>query len=255
MTDKEQIRIQKFFSDCGIMSRRAAEAAIEAGEVTVNGRPAALGDKITPDRDVVLYQGKPVRARRKEYTYLMLNKPRGYLTSMTDERGRKCVTELLNGVHVRVYPVGRLDLVSEGMLLFTDDGDLANKLIHPSHSVPKSYRVKVAGEVSDEQMRILRSPIELDGKPILPVDVTVHRVDETGTVLKMDLYEGRNRQIRRMCEAAGLTVKRLNRVSIGDLKMNGLAVGRWRYLTDDEVEYLKRITSGEKKAGKNNFHS
>ena len=247
MTDKEQIRIQKYFSDCGIMSRRAAEAAIEAGEVTVNGRPASLGDKITPDRDVVLYQGKPVRARRKEYTYLMLNKPRGYLTSMTDERGRKCVTELLNGIHVRVYPVGRLDLVSEGMLLFTDDGDLANKLIHPSHSVPKSYRVKVAGEVSDEQMRILRSPIELDGKPILPVDVTVHRVDETGTVLKMDLYEGRNRQIRRMCEAAGLTVKRLNRVSIGELKLNGLSVGRWRYLTDDEIEYLKKIAANTRK--------
>ena len=247
MTDKEQIRIQKFFSDCGIMSRRAAEAAIEAGEVTVNGRPASLGDKITPDRDVVLYQGKPVRARRKEYTYLMLNKPRGYLTSMTDERGRKCVTELLSGIHVRVYPVGRLDLVSEGMLLFTDDGDLANKLIHPSHSVPKSYRVKVAGEVSDEQMRILRSPIELDGKPILPVDVTVHRVDETGTVLKMDLYEGRNRQIRRMCEAAGLTVKRLNRVSIGELKLNGLSVGRWRYLTDEEIEYLKKIAANTQK--------
>lgn len=255
MTEKEKIRIQKYFSDCGVASRRAAEAAILSGEVTVNGRVAELGDKIDPERDVVLYLGKPVRARTKEYTYLMLNKPRGYLTSVTDPRGRKCVTDLLSGVHVRVYPVGRLDLISEGLLLFTDDGDLANKLTHPRHSVPKSYRVKVAGEVTDEQMKILRSPIELDGKPILPVDVTVHHTDETGTVLRMDLYEGRNRQIRRMCEAAGLTVKRLNRVSIGNLKLNGLAVGRWRYLTDDEVEYLKRITSGEKKAGKNNFHS
>ena len=243
MTDNEKIRIQKYFSDCGLMSRRAAETAIGAGEVTVNGRPATLGDKIDPERDVVTYQGKPVRARRKEYTYVMLNKPRGYLSSMTDERGRKCVTELLSAVHARVYPVGRLDLVSEGMLLFTDDGDLANKLTHPRHSVPKSYRVKVAGEVTEEQMRILRSPIELDGKPIIPVDVTVHRIDETGTVLKMDLYEGRNRQIRRMCEAAGLTVKRLNRVSIGDLKLNGLAVGRWRYLTEEEIEYLKKIAS------------
>ena len=243
MTDNEKIRIQKYFSDCGLMSRRAAEAAIEAGDVTINGHPASLGDKIDPAHDVVNYRGKPVRARRKEYTYVMLNKPRGYLTSMTDERGRKCVTELLSAVHARVYPVGRLDLVSEGMLLFTDDGDLANKLTHPRHSVPKSYRVKVAGEVTEEQMQILRSPIELDGKPILPVDVTIHRIDETGTVLKMDLYEGRNRQIRRMCEAAGLSVKRLNRVSIGDLKLNGLAVGRWRYLTDDEIEYLKTIAS------------
>ena len=241
MTDK--IRIQKYFSDSGLMSRRAAEAAILAGEVSVNGRTAALGDKIDPERDTVLYQGKPVRARRKDYTYLMLNKPRGYLSTVSDPRGRKCVTDLLSGIHVRVYPVGRLDLVSEGMLLLTDDGDLANKLTHPRHSVPKSYRVKVAGEVTEEQMRILRSPIELDGKPILPVDVTVHRIDESGTVLKMDLYEGRNRQIRRMCETAGLTVKRLNRVSIGELKLNGLAVGRWRYLTEDEIEYLKKIAS------------
>ena len=247
MNEKELIRIQKFFSDCGVTSRRAAEAAILAGEVTVNGKPASLGDKIDPEHDVVLYQGKPVRVRRKEYTYLMLNKPRGYLTSMTDPRGRKCVTELLKGVHVRVYPVGRLDLISEGLLLLTDDGDLANKLTHPRHSVPKSYRVKVAGEVSLEQLAILRSPLELDGKPILPVDVTLHHTDETGTVLRMDLYEGRNRQIRRMCEAAGLTVKRLNRVSIGELKLNGLSVGRWRYLTDDEIEYLKKITSGTEK--------
>ena len=243
MNDKEKIRIQKYFSDCGVTSRRAAEAAIEAGEVTVNGRVASLGDKIDPEHDVVIYQGNPVRPRRKEYTYLMLNKPRGYLTSMTDPRGRKCVTDLLNGVHVRVYPVGRLDLISEGLLLLTDDGDLANKLTHPRHSVPKSYRVKVAGEVSLEQLAILRSPLELDGKPILPVDVTLHHTDETGTVLRMDLYEGRNRQIRRMCEAAGLTVKRLNRVSIGELKLNGLSVGRWRYLTDEEVDYLKKITS------------
>ena len=241
MTDK--IRIQKYFSDSGLMSRRAAEAAILAGEVSVNGRTAALGDKIDSERDTVLYQGKPVRARRKDYTYLMLNKPRGYLSTVSDPRGRKCVTDLLSGIHVRVDPVGRLDLVSEGMLLFTDDGDLANKLTHPRHSVPKSYRVKVEGEVTEEQMRILRSPIELDGKPILPVDVTVHRIDESGTVLKMDLYEGRNRQIRRMCETAGLTVKRLNRVSIGELKLNGLAVGRWRYLTEDEIEYLKKIAS------------
>lgn len=248
MTEKESIRIQKYFSDSGVMSRRAAEAAILAGEVSVNGHVASIGDKIDPERDTVLYRGNPIRARRRDYTYLMLNKPRGYLTSVTDSRGRKCVTDLLSGVHVRVYPVGRLDLVSEGLLLLTDDGDLANKLTHPRHSVPKSYRVKVAGEVSDEQLRVLSSPLELDGKPILPVDVSVHHTDETGTVLKMDLYEGRNRQIRRMCEAAGLTVKRLNRVSVGELKLNGLAVGRWRYLTEDEIEYLKKITSGAGKA-------
>jgi len=250
MTGKEKIRIQKYFSDSGLMSRRAAESAIEAGDVAVNGRTATLGDKIDPERDTVTYQGKPVRARRKDYTYLMLNKPRGYLTTVSDPRGRKCVTDLLSGVHVRVYPVGRLDLVSEGMLLLTDDGDLANKLTHPRHSVPKSYRVKVDGDVTEEQLAILRSPLELDGKPILPVDVSIHHTDETGTVLRMDLYEGRNRQIRRMCEAANLTVRRLNRVSIGKLKLNGLTVGHWRYLTEDEVEYLKKVTSKETKSGK-----
>ena len=244
--ENEKIRLQKFLSDAGVSSRRAAEAAIEAGEVTVNGKPAEIGQKIDPERDVVVFGTQTVRPRRKDYTYLMLNKPRGYITSVSDPHGRKCVTELLNGIHTRVYPVGRLDMISEGLLLLTDDGDLANKLTHPKHSVPKIYRVKVTGEVSNEQMEILRSPIELDGRPIEPVEVTIHHTDETGTVLTMTLYEGRNRQIRRMCEAAELEVRRLNRVSIGDLKLNGLSVGHWRYLTEDEIDYLKKITSTRK---------
>ena len=166
----------------------------------------------------------------------------GYLSSTSDDRGRKCVTDLLEGVEARIYPVGRLDLISEGMLLLTDDGDLKNKLTHPSHSLPKVYRVKVGENVTEGQLDILTSPLVIDGYEIKPVEVKVSDSDESGTVLKMTLFEGRNRQIRKMCEQAGLTVKRLSRISIGNLKLDGLSVGKWRYLEDDEVEYLKKAT-------------
>lgn len=240
-----KIRLQKYFSDCGIMSRRAAEKAILNGEVAVNGHPALIGDQIDPARDIVTYRGKPVVSHRREFTYIMLNKPRGYITSMTDPQGRKCVTELLRGVKTRVYPIGRLDLISEGLLLLTDDGDLANRLTHPKHTVPKIYRVKIAGEVTDEQLELLRSRMEIDGYTIEPVTVSIHHIDDTGTVLTMELLEGRNRQIRKMCEKASLTVKRLNRVAIGNLKLNGLAVGKWRELTPDEIKYLKKISGAD----------
>ena len=172
----------------------------------------------------------------------MMNKPRGYLCSTSDDRDRKCVTDLLDGVSARVYPVGRLDLISEGMLLLTNDGELKNRLTHPSHSVPKVYRVKVGGKVSDEQYEILTSELVIDDYKIKPVDVVVQESDESGTVLKMTLHEGRNRQIRKMCEQAGLTVKRLSRVSIGNLKLDGLPVGKWRYLDEKEVDYLYKAT-------------
>ena len=172
----------------------------------------------------------------------MMNKPRGYLCATSDDRGRKCVTELVDGISARIYPVGRLDLISEGMLLLTDDGELKNRLTHPSHSIEKVYRVKVGGEVSDAQLETLRSELVIDGYKIQPVEVIPGEHDESGTVLKMTLREGRNRQIRKMCEEAGLTVKRLSRVSIGNLKLNRLPVGKWRYLTDDEVLYLYSAT-------------
>ena len=238
----EKIRLQKFIADSGLMSRRAAEEEIKLGNVSVNGHVAAPGTKVDPKGDTVTYKGKKVAVRREEYTYIMMNKPRGYLSSTSDDRGRKCVTDLLDGVKSRVYPVGRLDLISEGMLLLTDDGELKNRLTHPSHSLPKIYRVKVGGQVSEDQLDILTSPLVIDGYEIKPVEVRVSDTDESGTVLKMTLYEGRNRQIRKMCEEAGLTVRRLSRVSIGNLKLEGLGVGRWRYLTEEEVEYLKKST-------------
>jgi len=224
------------------MSRRAAEKEIELGNVSVNGHVAEVGMKIDTKHDAVTYRGKRVLWQKREYTYIMMNKPRGYLSSTTDDRGRKCVTDLLTGVEARVYPVGRLDLISEGMLLLTDDGELKNRLTHPSYSLPKVYRVKVGGNVSEDQLDILTSPLVIDGYEIKPVDVKVSGTDDNGTVLKMTLTEGRNRQIRKMCEQAGLTVRRLSRVSIGNLRLDGLQVGKWRYLTDDEIEYLKKAT-------------
>ena len=241
------LRLQKFISDSGIMSRRAAEKEIELGNVSVNGHVAELGMKINPATDVVVYRGKRINYERREYVYIMMNKPRGYLSSTSDDRGRKCVTDLLVGVEASVYPVGRLDLISEGMLLLTNDGDLKNKLTHPSHSLPKIYRVKVGGAVSEAQYKILTSPLEIDGYKIRPVDVVIGESDESGTVLKMTLMEGRNRQIRKMCEAAGLTVKRLSRVSIGNLKLNSLPVGKWRYLEKHEVYYLYKATKEKDK--------
>ena len=238
----EKIRLQKYMADAGIMSRRAAEEEIKNGNVSINGHVAELGAKIDPRNDVIAYRGKRIRYEKKEYTYIMMNKPRGYLCSTTDDRGRKCVVDLLRDVDARVYPVGRLDLISEGMLLLTDDGELKNRLTHPSHKIPKIYRVKVAGEVSDEQYEILTSALEIDGYKIKPCEVQIASSDETGTVMKMTLFEGRNRQIRKMCEAAGLTVKRLSRISIGNLKLDGLPVGKYRFLEQSEVDYLYKAT-------------
>ena len=237
----EKIRLQKFFSENGVMSRRACEAELQKGSIAINGRVASVGDSVDPERDTVTFNGKVIKPRKKKFTYIMLNKPRGYITSLSDPQGRKCVTELLGGVHTRVYPVGRLDRVSEGLLLLTDDGVLTNRLTHPSHSIPKNYRVKVEGHPTEEQIKTLTSPLTIDGYTIKPVDVEV-TLEENDAVLHMHLYEGRNRQIRKMCEIAGITVKRLSRVAIGQLRLNGLAVGKWRYLEQEEVDYLYKST-------------
>ena len=238
----QTVRLQKFIADAGVMSRRAAEEEIKKGNVSVNGHVANLGMKISPKTDIVVFKNKRIKYEKREYTYIMLNKPRGYLSSTTDDRGRKCITDLISTVDARIYPVGRLDLISEGLILLTDDGELKNKLTHPSTSLPKVYRVKVAEAVSETQYNILTSPLVIDDYEIKPVSVTIGETDDSGTVLKMTLTEGRNRQIRKMCEIAGLTVKRLARVSIGNIKLNNLPVGKWRYLDEDEIQYLLKST-------------
>ena len=235
-----QIKLQKYFTDCGVMSRRAAEAEIAAGRVLVNGTPATLGMRIDPETDTVTYRGSVVRASSPERICILLNKPRGVVTTMNDEKGRPTVAELTADVGTRIYPIGRLDMDSDGLLLMTNDGALAEHLTHPRHEIPKIYHVAVRGVVTDQVLRALRAPMLIDGYRIRPVDVTRLSSDKSPdrTVLRMELFEGRNRQIRKMCDAVGLSVTRLCRVAIGEIALHSLPVGHWRYLTEDEIQYL-----------------
>lgn len=236
-----EMRLQKLLSERGVASRRKAEELIEQGKVKVNGRVAHLGDKADPRRDVILVSGKRL-AKAEEPTYILLNKPRGYVTTMQDEMGRKCVAELVERVGVRVYPVGRLDRESEGMLLMTNDGDFANAIMHPSTHVAKNYRVTLRSEITDEQLNAIHEGIELDGRKTAPADIVVLTEEPGRTVVEIVLYEGRNRQIRRMCEQLGLEVIRLRRVAIGGVKLGMLQPGKWRYLDPKEVRTLVMAT-------------
>lgn len=233
-------RIQKVLSEQGIVSRRKAEEWIEQGKIKINGRPAVLGQKINPNRDVVTIDGERVYFQKSSQKYyIMLHKPRGYVTTMNDELGRKCVAELVEDVPERVYPIGRLDKDSEGMLLFTNDGDFANLIMHPSHHVSKTYRVTVRPDISDAQVVQLSTGVVIDGKKTSPAHVTVLEKEPGRVVLQVVIYEGRNRQVRKMCEAVGLEVARLKRTAIGPLKMGMLAPGKWRELRPGEIGMIR----------------
>ena len=230
-------RLQKILSGRGICSRRKAEELITAGRVSCNGITAQLGDAADPEVDVILVDGKPLPSRN-DYVYIMLNKPRGYVTTLSDEKGRPNAAQLID-CGTRVYPVGRLDMDSEGLLLFTNDGEFANKLMHPKHEVDKTYRVLVQG-YSDEKLERLKQPVELDGYTIRTPGVKLLRTrDKSQAQLLVTIHEGRNRQVRRMCDAAGMKVLRLQRISEGDLKLGNLESGKWRYLTLEEIASLK----------------
>lgn len=230
--------LQKYISMCGFASRRKAEEMILSGEVKVGGRPASLGMRVVPGKDLVTVGGKKIIYNASEKYYIMLNKPRGYVTTMSDEKGRKCVADLVKNIPARVYPVGRLDKDSEGLLIMTNDGDFANKLIHPSHDIWKTYRVTVRSSVSEDQLIKLCVGPEIDGKPTEPARVEVISEEEGRTVLEFSIKEGRNRQIRKMCETVGLEVARLKRKSIGGIKLGMLPIGKWRNLTPEEVKFL-----------------
>jgi len=231
-------RLQKLLSACGIGSRRAMEEWIAAGRVTVNGQVAHLGDKADLDRDRVEVDGVPVRPEG-DRTYLMLHKPRGYVTTLSDEQGRKTVADLVSGCGQRVWPVGRLDLDSEGLLLMTDDGELTQRLIHPSHEVEKEYLVWVMGDVK-KGLPILSAPMELDGDRLAPAQVKRGRASGGVTQLSVTIHQGKNRQVRRMCAKAGLTVLRLKRIREGKLLLDRtLRPGQWRRLTREELALLR----------------
>ena len=236
-------RLQKILSAAGVCSRRAAENYITQGRVKVNGITANLGESADPDTDEILVDGRPLGKKVPRMTYIMLNKPRGYVTTLSDEAGRKTVADLIGDVPERVYPVGRLDMHSEGLLLLTNDGQLAHSLMHPSHEVYKEYLVKLTpdeeGLPSPEKP--LSGVIELDGERLLPAKCRLLAQTDNGYIMTIAIRQGKNRQIRRMCAKCGYTVNSLKRVSEGDVKLADLPSGRWRYLTDAEVRYLKSL--------------
>lgn len=243
MTD-DRIRLQKYLSICAVASRRKAEELIVQGKVKVNGKVAQIGDKVSPKHDTVTVSGRKIVGSKKHY-YIMLHKPRGYITTMDDEMGRKCVAELVRDVGARVYPVGRLDKDSEGLLLMTNDGEFANHMTHPSKHIPKTYRVTVRPDVTEDMLSAFATGMEIDGRITAPADAHVIEKQDNRVVMEIVLYEGRNRQIRKMCESLGLEVARLKRTSMGSLKLGMLPPGKWRELKEDEVHKLM-VSSGMK---------
>lgn len=228
-------RLQKIISASGLSSRRAAEELIKSGKVVVNGMTATLGDSADIETDVITVDGVELKMP-SGHTYIVLNKPKGYVTTMSDEKGRKCVAELVTDVGARVFPVGRLDMYSEGLLIMTDDGEFANKLMHPSKEVRKTYHAWISGECDKEKIDILSSPLDIDGYIIKPAEVEVLKRAEDYTLLSITIHEGRNRQIRKMCEIAGLKLTRLKRISEGNIVLGDLKPGKWRYLSDEELQ-------------------
>ena len=230
-------RLQKILSSRGICSRRKAEELITAGKVSVNGSPAKLGDAADPELDEILVEGKPLPAA-EGFVYILLNKPRGYVTTLSDEKGRPNAAQLVADCGVRVYPVGRLDMDSEGLLLFTNDGEFANTLMHPKHEVEKTYDTWVTG-YNPGCFKRLGEPMELDGYHLRIPKLKLLKVEGKTARIRITIHEGRNRQVRRMCEIAGMHVTRLKRVKEGALELGDLPKGKWRYLNPDEVERLK----------------
>ncbi len=234
------VRIQKVLSDNGVLSRRKAEEYIKEGRITVNGRPAKIGNPINPGKDIIAIDGKRVYITNKtRKIYLMLNKPRGYVTTMSDEMGRKCVAELCEDAPAKVYPVGRLDKDSEGLILMTNDGNFANSVMHPSYNISKTYRVTVRPDVDEDTLVKLATGVMVDGKMTAPAQVHVITKETGRVVLQITITEGRNRQVRKMCEAVGLEVARLKRISVGPIKLGMLKPGAWRELTPTELTAIR----------------
>ena len=230
-------RIQKILSSYGVASRRKAEDMILAGRVYCNGKQCVLGETADPDVDEILVDNKPL-PKLEQRCYIMLNKPRGFVTTLSDEKGRKNVAQLVADCGQRVFPIGRLDMDSEGLLLFTNDGDFANCVMHPKHEIQKTYRVTVL-EYEEAKLQKLQLPVVLDGYHIKSPKIELESQNGNKAKILVTIHEGRNRQVRRMCAMAGLTVMRLERISEGKLQLGNLPKGKWRYLTEEEIAQLK----------------
>lgn len=242
MKRNEEIRLQKMMSRCGVASRRKSEEMILEGKVKVNGEIAEIGDKVDPYKDKVFVNGKRISAASQpKNRYIMLHKPRGFVTTMKDEMGRKCVADLVTDVKERIYPAGRLDRNSEGLLIMTNDGDFAQMITHPQQHINKVYRVTIRPGINEEQIIQMSAGMEIDGYKTAPARVSVITEQENRTVLEIIIREGRNRQIRKMCEQLGIEVARLKRNAIGTLNLGMLQPGKWRDLTGEEIKKLSSI--------------
>lgn len=233
------MRLNKYLAQCGVAGRRACDKLIEDGHVTVNGKVAQLGTIIDENTDKVSVKGKRVDHNQKQY-YIILHKPKGYVTTVSDELGRKTVMNLID-IKARLYPVGRLDYDTEGLLLLTNDGDVANKLMHPSHTIDKTYVARISGKLTVSELNILRNGVDLDGKMTAPAEAKIIEQDEHHTRVEITIHEGRNRQVKRMFESIGKEVEFLKRISVGQLHLGGLSRGKYRFLTNKEMEYIKSL--------------
>jgi 23S rRNA pseudouridine2605 synthase len=242
----EEMRIHKYMSEMGVMSRRAAETAVISGRVIINGEKASIGQKVVPEIDEILVDGilisqKNIKDNKK--IYLMMYKPAGVVTTMSDEQGRLCVGNILKQQNLpqRVYPVGRLDMYSEGLLILTNDGETANKLMHPKNEVSKIYHATIKGEIKREIIKSLEEPIEINGRLTTAAKVEIIEQKNGRTKLRIEIFEGRNRQIRRMCENCDLIIIKLKRVCVGKLNIGFLKPGEFKYLNHNEISYLKNM--------------
>ena len=240
------VRLQKFLADCGVASRRGAEELIKKGRVSVNGEVVrVMGVQVDEDNDVVEFDGRQVKPQSK-MIYIMLNKPEGFVTTVSDDKGRETVMSLVSDIPARIYPVGRLDYDTEGLLLMTNDGDLTYKITHPKNNVEKTYVAEVSGNITMDTILQLRRGVMVDGVKTSPAKVEVTGATRYGTRLEITIHEGRNRQVRKMFEAVGCVVKKLKRTEEAGLKLGHVPLGRWRKLTESEVNMLKKIGTGKK---------
>ena len=245
------LRLQKYLAECGVASRRGAEVLIKEGRVRVNGETIReMGVQVDEDNDVIEFDGVRVKPQKK-MIYIMLNKPEGFVTTVSDDKGRDTVMSLVSDIPVRIYPVGRLDYDTEGLLLMTNDGDLTYKITHPKNNVEKTYVAEVSGNISMDTITRLRSGVVVDGVRTSPAKVEVIGATRLGTKLKITIHEGRNRQVRKMFEAVGCLVKRLTRTEEAGLKLGHVPLGSWRKLTEPEINMLKKIGTGKKTSAQN----